>query len=72
VNIRDATAADAGAACDVLRASIAELCVADHLNDADILGRWLANKTPENLASPIPALRFCLQSRARQFSRWAR
>jgi GNAT superfamily N-acetyltransferase len=53
VNIRDATAADAAAACDVLRASIAELCVADHRNKADILGRWLANKTPENLASWI-------------------
>jgi GNAT superfamily N-acetyltransferase len=51
VNIRDATKADAAAACDVLRASIAELCVADHRNDPDILDRWLANKTPENLAA---------------------
>jgi len=49
VKIRDATTADAAAACGVLRASITELCVADHHNDPAILGRWLANKTPENL-----------------------
>ena len=51
MNIRDATRADAAAACDVLRTSIAELCVADHRSDPEILGRWLANKTPENLAA---------------------
>jgi GNAT superfamily N-acetyltransferase len=56
VNIRDATEADAAAACEVLRASIAELCVADHRNDPEILGRWLANKTPKNLASWIADL----------------
>src|SRR5271154_3669489 len=48
--IRDATPADAVKACDVLRASITELCIADHNRDPDILGRWLANKTPENVA----------------------
>jgi GNAT superfamily N-acetyltransferase len=53
VNIRDATVADAAAACEVLRASISELCVADHHNDPEILGRWLASKTPENLAAWI-------------------
>jgi GNAT superfamily N-acetyltransferase len=53
VKIRDATAADAAAACEVLRASISELCVADHHNDPEILKRWLANKTPENLAAWI-------------------
>jgi GNAT superfamily N-acetyltransferase len=37
VNIRDATAADAAAACEVLRASISELCVADHHNDPSML-----------------------------------
>jgi GNAT superfamily N-acetyltransferase len=51
VKIRDATPADAAAACDVLRASIAELCAADHHNDPAILRRWLANKTPENVAA---------------------
>ncbi len=50
MKIRDATPADAAAASAVLRASISELCVADHRNDPEILGRWLANKTPENVA----------------------
>lgn len=53
MKIRDALKADAAAACDVLRASIAELCTLDHRNDPAILGRWLANKTPENVASWI-------------------
>jgi GNAT superfamily N-acetyltransferase len=53
VKIRDAAPADAAAACEVLRASIAELCVADHHNDPEILKRWLAGKTPENLAAWI-------------------
>jgi GNAT superfamily N-acetyltransferase len=51
VKIRDAVQADGAAACAVLRASITELCTPDHNNDPKILGRWLANKTPENLAS---------------------
>ena len=51
MKIRDATAADAAAACQVLRASISELCVADHHNAPKILGRWLANKTPENVTA---------------------
>jgi GNAT superfamily N-acetyltransferase len=45
--IRDATPEDAIAACQTMRRSIAELCVADHHNDPDILQRWLNNKTPE-------------------------
>lgn len=49
--IRDATPDDAAKACSVLRASISELCLADHLGDPDILSRWLANKTPENVAA---------------------
>jgi GNAT superfamily N-acetyltransferase len=53
VKIRDAVKADAVAACSVLRASIAELCTLDHHNDRKILSRWLANKTPENVASWI-------------------
>ncbi len=35
--IRDATPADAPEACDVLRASISELCAADHDSDPEIL-----------------------------------
>jgi GNAT superfamily N-acetyltransferase len=51
--IRDAVPADAAAACEVLRCSITELCRADHHNDPAILGRWLANKTPEIVAGWI-------------------
>ena len=51
MNIRDAAKADAADACAVLLASISELCVADHHNDPEILGRWLANKTPENVVA---------------------
>jgi GNAT superfamily N-acetyltransferase len=51
VKIRDARPEDAEAACDVLRRSISELCVADHGNDPAILTAWLANKRPEIVAA---------------------
>ena len=51
LEIRDATPEDADAACRVLRESISQLCVADHRNDPAILNAWLANKTPEIVAS---------------------
>jgi GNAT superfamily N-acetyltransferase len=53
VNVRDATPDDAEAACAVLRASIVELCAADHNNDPVLLERWLANKQPEIVAGWI-------------------
>jgi GNAT superfamily N-acetyltransferase len=53
MEIRDAVAEDAPAACQVLRRSIVELCVADHGKDPTILKRWLSNKTPEIVASWI-------------------
>jgi len=53
ITIRDAVPADAAQACDVMRRSIAELCVADHANDSAILTRWLANKRPEITATWI-------------------
>jgi GNAT superfamily N-acetyltransferase len=53
MEIRDAIPEDAPAACEVLRRSISELCGADHRNDPVILGRWLANKTPDIVASWI-------------------
>jgi GNAT superfamily N-acetyltransferase len=53
VHIREARAADAAAACEVLRRSIIELCEADHQNDPAFLQGWLANKTPENVAAWI-------------------
>jgi GNAT superfamily N-acetyltransferase len=46
-------AEDAPAACQVLRRSITQLCVADHRNDPKILAQWLHNKTPEIVASWI-------------------
>jgi len=53
VKVRDATSADAEAACAVLRASIIELCAADHGNDPVLMERWLANKQPEIVAGWI-------------------
>lgn len=53
MRIRDATSEDAEAACAVLRASITELCGADHRNDPVLLERWLANKQPKIVASWI-------------------
>lgn len=53
MRIRPATAADADAACTVLRRSIAELCRADHGGDREILRAWLANKTPAVVAAWI-------------------
>jgi GNAT superfamily N-acetyltransferase len=53
MKIRDARVVDAPAACHVLRRSIIELCAADHRNDPAILAKWLANKTPEIVASWI-------------------
>jgi GNAT superfamily N-acetyltransferase len=50
MKIRDAMANDAEAACEVLRKSISELCIADHRNDPALLSRWLSNKTPEIVA----------------------
>jgi GNAT superfamily N-acetyltransferase len=53
MEIRDAAAEDALAACQVMRRSIVELCALDHRNDPTILQNWLANKTPEIVASWI-------------------
>jgi GNAT superfamily N-acetyltransferase len=53
MEIRDAVVEDAPAACQVLRRSISELCIADHKNDPAILAQWLSNKTPGIVASWI-------------------
>ncbi len=53
MQIREARIEDAAEACDVLRRSIVELCHADHRGDPFALEKWLANKTPENVASWI-------------------
>jgi GNAT superfamily N-acetyltransferase len=51
--IRRAGVGDAAGACDVMRRSIAELCKADHHDNPEIVGNWLANKTPENVKAWI-------------------
>lgn len=53
--VRPVVADDAADACTVVRQSITHCCALDHHNDADILGAWLSNKTPENLAAWIAA-----------------
>jgi N-acetylglutamate synthase-like GNAT family acetyltransferase len=53
MQIREARIEDATAACEVLRRSIVELCQADHGNDNVFLSKWLANKTPDNVAEWI-------------------
>jgi GNAT superfamily N-acetyltransferase len=49
------SASDAAGACAVVRHSIAGCCALDHRHDAAVLGAWLANKTPENLAAWMSA-----------------
>ncbi|NGX98437.1 MAG: GNAT family N-acetyltransferase [Candidatus Afipia apatlaquensis] len=51
MHIRPAVSSDALKSCNTMRRSIAELCVADHRNETVVLGRWLANKTPEVFAT---------------------
>ncbi|MEA3135093.1 MAG: hypothetical protein QOG17_2939 [Gammaproteobacteria bacterium] len=53
MKIRDATPDDASAACEIMRRSITEFCIADHGNDAAVLQKWLSNKTPETFRSWI-------------------
>jgi GNAT superfamily N-acetyltransferase len=53
MKVRDAVPEDAAAACQTMRRSITELCVAYHRNDPAILERWLSNKTPEIFKSWI-------------------
>ncbi|TWI67624.1 L-amino acid N-acyltransferase YncA [Pseudoduganella lurida] len=50
-DIRPATPADAAAACQVLRRTIAESCTQDHQDDPAILDAWLGNKHPPMVAA---------------------
>ncbi|WP_298981893.1 GNAT family N-acetyltransferase [uncultured Roseibium sp.] len=47
--VTSAQAADAEEIAEVLRRSIAELCVADHFGEASKLEPWVANKTARNV-----------------------
>jgi ribosomal protein S18 acetylase RimI-like enzyme len=51
ISVRPAEQRDADVAIDVVRRSIAQLCIADHHNDEETLTTWLANKTPQNFLS---------------------
>lgn|SRR5574337_160370 len=42
---------NATAICDIVRRSIIHLCWKDHLDDPEVLGRWLEGKTPERIRS---------------------
>ena len=53
--IRRAEPDDAAAICALLRASITELLVGEHRNDAATLAAWLENKTVENVLSWVSA-----------------
>ena len=41
LSIREATIADAAAACEVVRSSIVDLCIEDHGNHSATLTAWL-------------------------------
>ena len=43
--VRCAQGDDAGPVADVVRQSITDLCAAEYRDDAQVLARWLANKT---------------------------
>jgi GNAT superfamily N-acetyltransferase len=49
LTVRFARHADAPDIVRITRASISELCFADHRGNPDVLGAWLANKTVENV-----------------------
>jgi N-acetylglutamate synthase-like GNAT family acetyltransferase len=68
MEIRRAKKRDAAAICDVVRRSIAVLCVLDHRSDPEVLARWLANKQPETVARWIanPANRMFVAVEARE------
>jgi GNAT superfamily N-acetyltransferase len=58
---RIATVEDAEAAVRVLRRSITELCILDHLNDPTNLQKWLENKTVETFHSWLSSkTNFCV------------
>lgn len=52
---RAAVAADADAVCTVLRQAILETCADDHQHDQALLGAWLGNKHPAQVAAWMAA-----------------
>ena len=51
--VRQANIEDIEAFCEILCASIRDLCAADHGDDPEAIARWTANKTPEHVAGWI-------------------
>jgi hypothetical protein len=49
MNIRRAKIEDAHEACAIIRRSITDLCYADQNRNELVLGKWLSNKTVENV-----------------------
>ena len=49
VEIREAHVSDARQCSEVICSSIRELCTADHNGDEQLILKWIANKTEENL-----------------------
>jgi putative acetyltransferase len=49
IQLRQALASDAPAACALLRRAIEHGCAADHGGDPALLASWLGNKTPQNV-----------------------
>jgi GNAT superfamily N-acetyltransferase len=65
VIVRPAVTTVAQAATEVLRRSIAQLCVADHHNDPVRLNSWLENKTVANVSAWIAsAQNYCVAAMA--------
>jgi hypothetical protein len=50
MKVREPDLSEAAAICEIVRASIKDLCRDDHSDDSLKLDRWLANKTPQNVA----------------------
>ena len=63
---RRAVKSDAAAACEVVRRSVVELCVADHRGDCKTLAAWLANKTTAHFEDWIASERHVASAAERQ------
>jgi hypothetical protein len=50
MEVREPDLSEAAAICTIVRASIKDLCRDDHFDDPLKLDRWLANKTPQDVA----------------------
>jgi GNAT superfamily N-acetyltransferase len=65
IRLRPAVLADVRAMSMVMTASVAELCGADHHNEAANIAQWVSNRTPDGVASMManPAQKFFVAER---------